>query len=431
MTQTQPVLDAPPAAAPPPLPSEEQRARQLRLMKRRATGLLVASSTLFVLVVVLTDDRGWAGYGQALLEGSMVGGLADWFAVTALFRRPLGLPIPHTAVIVERKNQFGRTLGEFVQQNFLSPDVIAERIRAAGAVERTADWLTNPANARLIAEHAANVAVGVADVLRDEDVQRLVDDEIARRVAAAPIGPLAGRALRAMTDADRHHDLLDTILRSVQRTLLANRDTLRERFGQESPWWLPDAVDDRIFDRLFDGVCAVLERVTTDPDDELRAQFEDWLTGLADRLEHSPELGDRVEDLKRELLENPELRRWSASLWSEAKTTLRTQAGDPDSELRHRLAETMMSIGERLRTDPALAAKVEEVLEAGARYVADHFHDEIADLVTGTISRWDGTEASRRLELLLGPDLQFIRINGTVVGGLAALGIHAVARQLG
>jgi uncharacterized membrane-anchored protein YjiN (DUF445 family) len=431
MTETQAVLDAPSPAAPPPLRSEEQRARQLRLMKRRATGLLVASSTLFVLVVVLTDGRGWTGYVQALLEGSMVGGLADWFAVTALFRHPLGVPIPHTAVIVARKNQFGRTLGEFVQHNFLSPDVIADRIRSARAVERTADWLSDPANGRLVAEHAANVAVGVSDVLRDEDVQRLVDEEIARRVAAAPIGPLAGRALRAMTDADRHHDLLDLILRSVQRTLLANRGTLRERFGQESPWWLPDAVDDRIFDRLFDGVCAVLERVNDDPDDELRSQFEHWLTGLADRLEHSPELGDRVEDLKRELLENPELRRWSASLWSEAKTTLRTQAGEPDSELRRRLAETMVSIGARLRTDPALAAKVEEVLEAGARYVADHFREEIADLVTGTISRWDGAEASRRLELLLGSDLQFIRINGTVVGGLAALGIHAVARQLG
>jgi uncharacterized membrane-anchored protein YjiN (DUF445 family) len=431
MTETQAVLDAPSPAAPPPLRGEAERARQLRLMKRRATGLLVASSTLFVIVIVLTDGRGWAGYVQALLEGSMVGGLADWFAVTALFRHPLGLPIPHTAVIVERKNQFGRTLGEFVQHNFLSPDVIADRLRSARAVERTADWLSNPANARLVAEHAANVAVELVDVLNDEDVQRLVDEEIARRVTAAPIGPLAGRALRAMTEADRHHDLLDSILRSLQRTLLANRDPLRERFGQESPWWLPDAVDDRIFDRLFDGVCAVLERVNTDPHDELRTQFEDWLTGLADRLEHSPELGNRVEDLKRELLENPELRRWSASLWNEAKTTLRTQAGDPESELRRRLAETMVSIGARLRTDPALAAKAEEVLEAGARYVTDHFRDEIADLVTGTINRWDGAEAARRLELLLGSDLQFIRINGTVVGGLAALGIHAIARQLG
>jgi len=431
MTETQAVLDAPSPAAPPPVRGEAERARQLRLMKRRATGLLVASSTLFVIVIVLTDGRGWAGYVQALLEGSMVGGLADWFAVTALFRHPLGLPIPHTAVIVERKNQFGRTLGEFVQHNFLSPDVIADRLRSARAVERTADWLSNPANARLVAEHTANVAVELAGVLNDEDVQRLVDEEIARRVTAAPIGPLAGRALRAMTEADRHHDLLDSILRSLQRTLLANRDPLRERFGQESPWWLPDAVDDRIFDRLFDGVCAVLERVNADPHDELRTQFEDWLTGLADRLEHSPELGNRVEDLKRELLENPELRRWSASLWNEAKTTLRTQAGDPESELRRRLAETMVSIGARLRTDPALAAKAEEVLEAGARYVTDHFRDEIADLVTGTINRWDGAEAARRLELLLGSDLQFIRINGTVVGGLAALGIHAIARQLG
>jgi uncharacterized membrane-anchored protein YjiN (DUF445 family) len=427
----QTVLDAGPPATPPPLRAEEERVRQLRVMKRRATGLLVVSSVLFVLLILLTDDRGWAGYARALATGSMVGGLADWFAVTALFRHPLGLPIPHTAVIVERKDQFGRTLGEFVQQNFLSSDVIADRVRSARTVERTADWLSDPANARLVAEHAANVAVGLADVLRDEDVQRMLDEEIALRVTAAPVAPLAARALRAMTAADRHHDLLDAILRGMQRTLLANRAPLRERFGQESPWWLPDAVDDRIFDRLFDGVCAVLERVNTDHDDELRAHFEQWLTGLADRLEHSPELAARADDLKHEVLENPELRRWSASLWSEAKTTLRTQAADPDSELRRRLAETMVAAGQRLRTDPVLAAKVEEVLVVGARYVADHFHDEIADLVTGTISRWEATEASRRLELLLGRDLQFIRINGTVVGGLAALVIHGVAQQFG
>jgi uncharacterized membrane-anchored protein YjiN (DUF445 family) len=405
--------------------------RQLRAMKRRATGLLVVMSLAFLAVTVFAGDEGWVGYVKATLEASMVGGLADWFAVTALFRHPLGLPIPHTAVIVERKDQFGRTLGEFVQQNFLSPDVIAERVRSARTVERTAAWLSDPGNARRVAEHGADIAVGLADVLRDDDVQRLLDEEIARRVSAAPIAPLAGRALRAMTEADRHHDLLDAILRGLQRTLLANRDSLRERFSRESPWWFPDAVDDRIFDRLFDGVCDLLERVNTDPDDELRAHFEQWLTTLADRLEHSPELAARADELKREILENPELRRWSESLWTEAKATLRTQAADPESELRRRVAETVVAVGGRLRTDQAVAAKVEEILEAGARYVADHFHDEIADLVTGTISRWEGAEASRRLELLLGRDLQFIRINGTVVGGLAGVVIYGATRVLG
>jgi uncharacterized membrane-anchored protein YjiN (DUF445 family) len=416
---------------PPPVRAEEERADRLRTMKRRATGLLVAMSAAFVVVAVLGDDSGWPGYLRAVTAGSMVGGLADWFAVTALFRHPLGLPIPHTAVIVERKEQFGQTLGEFVQQNFLSSAAISDRIRSSRAVERTADWLCDPINARVVAEHGADLAVGLADVLRDEDVQRVLEEEVSRRVDAIPLAPLAARALRAVTDSDRHHELLDVILRNLQRSLEDNRAALRERFGQESPWWLPDAVDDRIFDRLFDGVGALLERVNTEPDHQLRVQFEQRLTELADRLERSPELQARAEGLKREVLEHPQLREWSASLWSDTKATLRTQAADPGSELRRRLADAIVAAGHRLHDDPAFAAKVEDVLEAGARYIADHFHDEITDLVTGTISRWDAAETSRRLELLLGPDLQFIRINGTVVGGLAALGIHAAGQQLG
>ena len=416
---------------PPPVRAEEERADRLRTMKRRATGLLVAMSAAFVVVAVLGDDSGWPGYLRAVTAGSMVGGLADWFAVTALFRHPLGLPIPHTAVIVERKEQFGQTLGEFVQQNFLSSAAISERIRSSRAVERTADWLCDPINARVVAEHGADLAVGLADVLRDEDVQRVLEEEVARRVEAIPLAPLAARALRAVTDSDRHHELLDLILRNLQRSLEDNRAALRERFGQESPWWLPDAVDDRIFDRLFDGVGALLERVNTEPDHQLRVQFEQRLTELADRLECSPELQARAERLKQEVLEHPQLREWSASLWADTKATLRAQAADPGSELRRRLADAIVAAGHRLHDDPAFAAKVEDVLAAGARYIADHFHDEITDLVTGTISRWDAAETSRRLELLLGPDLQFIRINGTVVGGLAALGIHAAGQQLG
>ncbi len=259
----------------------------------------------------------------------------------------------------------------------------------------------------------------------------MLEEEVARRVEAIPLAPLAARALRAVTDSDRHHELLDLILRNLQRSLEDNRAALRERFGQESPWWLPDAVDDRIFDRLFDGVGALLERVNTEPDHQLRVQFEQRLTELADRLECSPELQARAERLKQEVLEHPQLREWSASLWSDTKATLRAQAADPGSELRRRLADAIVAAGHRLHDDPAFAAKVEDVLEAGARYIADHFHDEITDLVTGTISRWDAADTSRRLELLLGPDLQFIRINGTVVGGLAALGIHAAGQQLG
>jgi uncharacterized membrane-anchored protein YjiN (DUF445 family) len=418
-------------AAPPDLRGEKERRRQLRIAQRRATGFLVVMTLVYLVLVVTTDDHGAWAYVRAAAEGSMVGGLADWFAVTAIFRHPLGLPIPHTAVIPARKEQFGQTLGAFVQENFLSPDVLSERIRHARVGERAAAWLSDPAHAETAAGHGAELVVAVADVIKDEDVHRLVERELDRAVQSIPVAPLAGRALRMMTEQGRHEELFDAILRGLQRFLDDNRETMRERFAREAPWWLPGAVDDRIFDRLYDGVGNLLRDANTDPNHEVRVQFTAWLRDLIDRLEESPELEARGDELKRELLQHPELRKWTASLWTDTKARLRAQADDPSSELRRRLADAVCAAGRRLREDPALAAKVDEMAESGARYVAEHFHEEIAGLISGTISRWDAEQTSSRLELLLGRDLQFIRINGTVVGGLAGVAIHALGTALG
>jgi uncharacterized membrane-anchored protein YjiN (DUF445 family) len=392
--------------------------------------MLVVMTVFFVLITVLTDGTGVWGYLQALAEASMVGGLADWFAVTALFRHPLGIPIPHTAVIVERKDEFGRTLGEFVQENFLSADVITERVRNAHVVERAAEWLSDDANAAQLSGHAADLAVGLADLVNDEDVHRLVDEELAAAVERLPLASMAGRGLQMMTAENRHHELFDAILRGLEHFLDESRETLRTRFAEEAPWWLPDAVDDRIFDRLFEGVCRLLRDVNRNPNHEVRKQFDTWVTSLIDRLEHSPEMQERVDELKREVLEHPQLREWSASLWGEVKDTLREQAADPDSELRARIADAVQALGRRLCEDEGLRKKAEQMIVDGVAYLAEHFHDELAELISGTVERWDASETSEKLELLLGRDLQWIRINGTVVGGLAGLVIHAVAQGL-
>jgi uncharacterized membrane-anchored protein YjiN (DUF445 family) len=415
----------------PPVQREEERRRQLGRMKRRATGMLVVMTVFFIVVTVFTDNKGVWGYLQALAEASMVGGLADWFAVTALFRHPLNVPIPHTAVIVERKDEFGRTLGEFVQENFLSAGVITERVHNARVVERAAEWLSDGENAAQLSGHAADLAVGLADLVNDEDVHRLVDEELSRAVERLPLASIAGRGLQMMTAENRHHELFDAILRGLERFLDQSRETLRARFAQEGPWWLPDAVDDRIFERLFDGVCRLLRDVNSDPDHEVRKQFDTWVASLIDRLESSPEMQDRLDEIKGEVLEHPQLREWSASLWGEVKDVLREQAAEPDSELRRRIADGVQALGRRLCEDEALQAKAEEMIEQGVAYLAEHFHDELAELISGTVERWDASETSGKLELLLGRDLQWIRINGTVVGGLAGVVIHAVAHAIG
>jgi uncharacterized membrane-anchored protein YjiN (DUF445 family) len=424
------VADPPVGAAPPPVQREAERRHELRVMKWRATGLLVMVTIAWVCVAALGSKDGWMGYLRAGFEASMVGGIADWFAVTALFRHPLGLPIPHTAIIKARKDQFARTLGDFVQEHFLSADAITSRIRASKGVARSAAWLADPTNANAVAGHVAELAVRIADVVRDEDVQRMIDNELRNAVERVPLAPLAGRGLRFMTADQRHQELLDAMLKGAQRVLVENREQLHARFAEQSPWWLPGAVEDQIFDRLLNGVVALLDAVNRDPEHELRREFDHRVAEFADRLEHDPGLRERGEQLKSELLSHPQLRAWTASLWCDIKDNLRTQATDPDSELRRRLADGIAAAARRLRDDPDLQRSADDLLDTGVRYAVSHFHDELASLVSGTIARWDADETSRRLELLLGPDLQFIRINGTVVGGLAGVAIHAVGSLL-
>jgi uncharacterized membrane-anchored protein YjiN (DUF445 family) len=423
-----------PAPAPPGT-TEVRRRAQLRRARRQATGLLLGVAAALVAVHLLTDGAGdggsAAGYAIAGLEAAMVGGLADWFAVTAVFRHPLGLPIPHTAVIPERKDSFGETLGDFVQEHLLTRDAIVERIRSARPAPRAAAWLARPENAARVAGHLVDASVTLADLLADEDVHRAIDDAVRSRIDATPLTPLAGRGLELLTEGGRHQEVLDVVLRAVDRFLRENRADLRTRFGSEAPWWLPEALEDRVFDRLLDGVHRVLTDVVRDPDHELRRDFDERVRRFARDLQTSPALRERGEALKQELLAQPQLREWTGTIWRDIKATLRAQADDPASPLQRRLTDTLIALAQRLQDDPALTTRIDEAVERAAQYVSEQFHDEIAAMVSTAIVRWDGREAATRLELLLGPDLQFIRINGTLVGGLAGLLIHAASQAAG
>jgi uncharacterized membrane-anchored protein YjiN (DUF445 family) len=408
----------------------ELRARRLAAARRRATALLAAATAVFVAVTVAGAHGTALGYVQAGAEAAMVGGVADWFAVTALFRRPLGLPIPHTALIVERKDQFAATLGQFVQENFLNADVVSERIRSAGLVPRLAAWLADESNAAAFAGHAADLVVTVAETLRDEDVQRVLTGELTRVVDAVDVAPLAGKALRVLIAEGHHAGVFNAIVSGADRYLGEHYTEVRELFEGEAPRWVPDAVYRRIFDRLYTRLRLRLVAMAANPNDETRRQFEGWLAGLPDRLETSPELRERGERLKRDILGSAELRDWSSSLWKHAKDALRAQAVDPESELRSLLATALVAAGRRLESDSRFSDGVLRMIDSGAKALTDRFHEELAGLVTETIQRWDATQTSTQLELLLGRDLQFIRINGTVVGASVGLALHAITLAL-
>ena len=403
-----------------------------RLIRRRrwANGLLVAVTLIFMATALWGGDATWVGYLEATAAASMVGALADWFAVTALFRRPLGLPIPHTAIIVERKDQFGATLADFMRESFLTREVLVERVRAAGVVSRLGRWLAEEDHAARVAAELAGAAVAGADLLRDDDVHRVVEDMVRERVESTPLAPLAGRALRFFTQDGRHAEVVDSILVGLDRYLAGHGQELKGQFGAKSPWWLPGAVEDRIFDRLLDGARTLLQEMAADRNHDLRRQFDARLRLLAAELETSVDLIERGERLKHDVLSQPQVREWVASLWADAKAILRAQACDPESQLRRQLVGGIAAAGRRLEQDEQLAATVETAVERAVGYLADHFDKDISAFISGTIARWDAAETASRLELLLGPDLQFVRINGTVVGAIAGLTLHSVSTAL-
>jgi len=430
MTDTAVAPDAAPDLAP-EVSGEAARRRRLQLMKRRATALLAAVTVVFVLVTVFGGDNTWAGYVQAMAEAAMIGGLADWFAVVALFRHPLGIPIPHTAIVVERKDQFAATLGGFIQDAFLTREAIITRLRAAKVIPRLADWLVMPDNASKVAAEVMGGAVTVVDLLRDEDVHRVMQRFVQERLETVPLSPLAGKSLRFAIRDGRHEQALDVALRELDRYLIENDEQLRTKLGGKSPWWLPNAAEDRIFERLIAAAHTVIGEMLEDREHNLRAAFEARLVVLAHDLEHDPAYIERGERLKHDVLAQPETQEWIAAIWRDAKEQLRAQAADPDSQLRQRLTGAIMTLGARFRDDPVLAEKAQHSLETAALYGVDRFQGEIGGLVSSTIARWDAEETASRLELLLGPDLQFIRINGTVVGALAGLVLHTVVALIG
>jgi uncharacterized membrane-anchored protein YjiN (DUF445 family) len=406
---------------------EATRQAALDTMKRRATLLLVAATVIFIVARALESRFPWLGILRATAEASMVGGLADWFAVTALFRHPLGIPIPHTAIVPARKDRVGRTLGAFVQRNFLTRDVIEHRLRAAQVGKRLAEWLAEPANARMIARSAASAMSSGAQLLRDEDVQEVIDRSLAKRVRSMHLAPLLGKVLAVMTEDNRHQEVLDEVIQLASRTVNENSDLIRQRIEQETPWWIPSAVDEQIFKRVLGAIQRLLGDLNADRYHPLRERFDTSLHSFVDRLNTSPEFAAKVDAWKEEFLDNDAARKFSASIWQEGKEALARYVANPDSKAPGVIEEALTKFGQKAIDDPELLAKMDEFAVDVAVFLVGRYQDEVADLIATTVSSWDPELTSRRVELAIGRDLQFIRINGTLVGGLAGLIIYLIS----
>ena len=420
--------------APVSVHDEAERQQRLDQMKRRATMLLVAATILFVITRILQARFHWGGglgltIGTigATMEAAMVGGLADWFAVTALFRHPLGIPIPHTAIVPSKKDRVGRTLGAFVQRNFLSREVIEFRMRGLSVGRRLAEWLADPMNARTISRNVATAMSSAAEMMNDDDVQQVIDRSLAERVRSMHLAPLLGKVLTVMTEDDRHQEVVDEVIKLAASTVNDNADLIRERIEKETPWWIPSSFDNKIFKKVLGGIQRLLGELATDKEHPLRQRFDMSLETLIERLNSSPEFAAKVDAWKEDFLDNEAARKFSASLWQEGKEALARYAANPESSAPNAIEHALTSFGSKAMDDPELLAKLDEFAVDVAVYLVGRYQDEVADLISSTVSAWDPELTSRRVELAIGRDLQFIRINGTIVGGLAGMLIYLIS----
>jgi uncharacterized membrane-anchored protein YjiN (DUF445 family) len=412
------------------LTNQEERQRNLDRMKLRATGLLVFMGVVFLLTRLFEPEHPWLGYVRATAEASMVGGIADWFAITALFRHPLNLPIPHTAIISSRKDRIGRSLGNFVQNNFLSPEVLTAKLRAAQISRRAAEWLADPDSARKAAQSIGSVLTSAGNVVRDEDVHALLDRSVVEPLRRMPIAPILSKGLELLTLGDRHQQLLDRIIGGLNGLVAENEALIRERIREESPWWVPELVENKIHRKVLGGIERTLFDVGADPDHRLRHQFDHLLMEWIVQLQESPEVMARAEAIKQQILDPETSGRIAVSLWKELKAALGREGPVVEGGGIDAVARGLSALGRAALEDEVLLQKIDGwVIGAVLRVVDQHRH-EVGQIIAQTVSAWNPEETSRRIELLVGRDLQFIRINGTLVGGLVGLTLYTLTQLL-
>jgi uncharacterized membrane-anchored protein YjiN (DUF445 family) len=413
--------------------ADAARLRDLRRMKVVALSFLLGATVVFVLCRWAQADGqapGWVGYLGAAAEAGMVGALADWFAVTALFKHPLGIPIPHTAIIKRKKDQLGEGLGTFVRENFLSPPVIETKLRDAEVAGRVGKWLSESAHADRVAAETATVLRVLIEMLRDDDVQDVIDRMIVRRLAEPHWGPPVGRVLGSLLAENRQEALIQLLAdRAFQWSLNAG-EVIQRVVERDSPTWSPRFVDHLVGDRIHRELMDFTDKVRRNPDHELRRSATRFLFEFADDLQHDQATIAKADAVKEQLMAREEVANAAATAWRTLKRLVLEGVDDPSSALRTRVAATVVQVGEALRDKAELRDKVDNWIVRAAQHLVAHYGVEITAIITETIERWDAAEASRRIELHVGRDLQFIRINGTVVGALAGLAIYAIAQLM-
>jgi uncharacterized membrane-anchored protein YjiN (DUF445 family) len=408
---------------------EQEQAVQLRKTRSLATGLLVAMAVLFVISRSLMPRYPYLSFVAAFAEAAMVGALADWFAVTALFRHPLGLPIPHTAIIPRNKDRIGDSLSDFLEHNFITQEVIRAELRQMDLAGAAAAWLAQPENSKAVSRQIVRSIPTMLRVIEDEDVRQFMHNRLSAALEHTKFAPMAAEILSVLVASNRHVAFFNHLVEVAARALDRNKDYIRWKIHENSPRWLPKAIDEKFYHRLLDAAQSTLDEMREE-DSEWRLRFQNMANDFIQQLRTSPEYEEKLDAVLSEVLGHPMARNYMIHIWHDIKERLEADIASPDSHIAARLDLGFRSIGIELLGDARVQRKLNQWIRIFATETIVARREMIADLVSRVIRKWDADTMSRKLELHVGKDLQYIRINGTLVGGLVGLILHAISRFL-
>ena len=421
-------------AVPGPSPEvEAERRRSLQIHKTWVTGLLVLAAVIYIACewwITRGGVAGWAPYVRAAAEAGMVGGLADWFAVTALFRYPMGIPIPHTALVPKKKDQIGGALSEFVGENFLNAELITEKVSEANLADRTGAWLSQEENAEKVSEQVGRFTGNAIAAIDPKDAEALINHQVLDRLAEPAWGPPLGRMLDGLISDGKVEPIVEDIISWGRAKVGTMEESVVTMIDERMPNWAPRFAKELVGERVYRELADFMWEIDTDPNHAARQAIRRTIAQFAADLQFDPDMLSRVEELKGDIMGSTAAKSVAGELWATVSQSLIDASFDPASPLRRRVAELAKEWGGRIVEEPELRESLDQRIEGAARFVADNYASDITAIISDTIERWDGREAADKIELMVGKDLQYIRVNGTIVGALAGLVIYTVTQIL-
>ena len=408
----------------------ELKAKRLRNMKRMATGLLLLMAVIFVVSHYYREALPWLNYVRAFAEAAMVGAMADWFAVTALFKHPMGIPIPHTAIIPKRKDEIGETLAKFVSENFLTAKVLEPKLQRMQISQRIGNWLSKENNAKRVTHDAKGFMQWLFSASDTQNLKQFSREHLQHGLREVQITPLIAKVLELLTINNRHQSFVDLLLRAIWKQLQVNKHKLRDKIDKESPWWLPSFVDEEIYNKISLQLEQAVLQIGSDENHEARKNFNAALLELIEKLKTDKDMLAKGEAIKNELLEHPSVQAYLGEIWSSVSNYFLKEVNDENSNLRDRLQNTVQSFGQAMLDNVELKEQVDSWVQKAGLYLVSHYSEDMSMVISDTVKSWDAELTSDRIELQVGRDLQFIRINGTLVGGIVGLIIYCVSTHL-